>query len=403
MGNIINIEEPDEAKKGSFLHIKDLDILLETILTQSRLITNSDAGSIYLKDGNNIKIEYAQNDTLQAQLPRGHKLIYEVFSVPINNKTISGYVANTKKPLLIEDVYSIPSSAPYSFSSMADTISGYKTISMMTMPLLSPREELLGVIQLINPKDSDGNIRAFCKIDMEAVNQLVMSASFALQQAKIMRNIVLKMIKMSQMRDPHETGAHVNRVAAYSVEIYEAWAIQQNIEEKEIYRTKDILRISAMLHDAGKVAISDTILKKPGKLTPEEMEIIKTHTWMGAQLFWGPDNEFEQAAYDISLTHHERWDGSGYPGKVDVFSGKPLSGRLSPLAGEEIPIFGRIVSLADVYDALSSKRSYKEKWPEERVKEELLKMSGKAFDPNLVNIFFNIYQNIELIRKRYPD
>lgn len=401
MGNI-DIQEPDESKKGHFLHIKDLDILLETILTQSRAITGSDAGSIYLKEGNNLKIEYAQNDTLQAKLPPGHKLIYEIFSIPISNKTISGYVANTKEALILEDVYSLPSSAPYSFSPMVDNISGYKTVSMMTMPLLSPRNEILGIIQLINPKTQDGSIRAFDKSDMEAVNQLVMSASFALQQARIMRNIILKMIKMSQMRDPHETGAHVNRVAAYSVEIYEAWAIQQNIDEKEIYRTRDILRISAMLHDAGKVAISDTILKKPSKLTPEEREIIKTHTWMGAQLFFEPDNEFEQAAYDINLTHHERWDGTGYPGRVDVFTGKPLKGNTS-LCGEEIPIFGRIVSLADVYDALSSKRSYKEGWPENRVKEELLKMSGKAFDPNLVNLFFNIYQNIELIRKRYPD
>jgi len=119
---------------------------------------------------------------------------------------------------------------------------------------------------------------------------------------------------MAEMRDPKETGAHVNRVASYSIEIYERGQEKEGIDEKEIAGKRDVLRMAAMLHDVGKVAISDVILKKPAKLTEDEYSIMKQHTVLGAELFLNGHSEFDKAAMEVSLNHHERWDGKGYPG-----------------------------------------------------------------------------------------
>jgi len=167
--------------------------------------------------------------------------------------------------------------------------------------------------------------------------------------------------------------------------------------------------MAAMLHDVGKVAISDLILKKPGRFNRDEFEMIKQHTILGAQLFLEPQSEFDDAASQVALTHHERWDGRGYPGFVDLISGSPLTGHTGPNGqpmgkkGTDIPLFGRIVALADVYDALSSERIYKEAWSESDVMLTLEKESGHHFDPELVEIFFSISDIIRSIRQRYVD
>jgi len=207
--------------------------------------------------------------------------------------------------------------------------------------------------------------------------------------------MIIKMIKMAEMRDPKETGAHVNRVGSYAIEIYEKWAAKQQIPHEEIEKNRDIFRMAAMLHDVGKIAISDVILKKPGRFETDEYEIMKQHTIYGAQLFQDRQSEFDDAAKEVALTHHEWWNGKGgYPGYVDINTGEPLEhyrqvdGRTGTKSGEDIPIFGRIVALADVYDALCSARAYKEAWTEDKALAILDQSSGTQFDPELVEIFF---------------
>jgi HD-GYP domain-containing protein (c-di-GMP phosphodiesterase class II) len=167
--------------------------------------------------------------------------------------------------------------------------------------------------------------------------------------------------------------------------------------------------MAAMLHDVGKIAISDVILKKPGRFEPDEYEIMKQHTLFGAQLFLDRQSDFDDAAAQVALNHHERWDGDGYPGHVDVATGKALEGFQQPdgaaigKRADEIPIYGRIVALADVFDALSTARVYKEAWQESEVLSKIEENSGRHFDPELVEIFLSSLDILRSIQQRYAD
>lgn len=404
----------DESKLRSIISldselnkIQDLDILLERILTEARRVVNADAGSIYTRRGDELIISYAQNDTKQRELPPGQKLIYNVFTVPVGTGTIAGYCAATGEQVNIADVYNLPKDAPYGYNRKYDRISGYESRSMLAIPLRTNTGDIVGVIQLINKMDGEGGVTSFNADDELVTMHFATNATVALQRARMTRAILLRMIRMAELRDPKETGPHVNRVAGYSVEIYERWGQRNGIPERQIERTRDNLRMAAMLHDVGKVGISDTILKKPARFTPDEFEIMKTHTVTGARLFLDKQSEFDDIAGQVAISHHENWDGSGYPGHVDVVTGEPTKADKSGLPvgkqGEEIPIYGRIVSIADVYDALSSKRIYKEAWSHEDVLDEMRKMSGTKFDPDLVEIFFDILSSIRQISEKYTE
>lgn len=389
--------------------IHDLDMLLERILTRARRFVDADAGSIYIRHGDLLHFTYTQNDTLQQRLENGAKLIYSTFQIPVDENSIAGYVALTGSPLNIADVYCIDVSKPYHFSKKYDEASNYLTKSMLTIPLKNSMNDLFGILQIINTKDRKNNIISFSEKDELMMNHFASVAAVALERAQITRSIFLRMIQMAELRDPKETGAHVNRVAGYAVELYEQWAKIKGIGQSIIDNNKDILRMAAMLHDVGKVAISDIILKKPTRLNIDEYKIMKQHTILGARLFSQMESGFDKAAWQVALNHHERWDGGGYPGHVDYISGQPLDGYTLPNGsavgkkGEEIPIFGRVVALADVYDALSSERVYKKVWSESRILETIHKESGKYFDPDLVEIFFSQFDIIKSIQKRYMD
>ena len=395
--------------------IQDLDILLERILLEARKVVHADAGTIYIKEmveeegvkTEKLAMKYSQNDTKQKELPPGQKLIYSLFSVPINDKSISGYCGLTRQLVNVPDAYNLPPGVPYSFGKSFDEKTGYKTTSMLAVPLKSADENLLGVIQIINSKDKSGKTVPFSKNDELLITHFAANVTMALEKAKLMRTMILRLIKMAELRDPKETGTHVNRVAGYAVEIWDRWASRHNLSDEEREKIKDSMRIASMLHDAGKVAISDVILKKPAKFTPEEYQVMQHHTVHGAALFDDPQSPMDTLSRDIAFCHHENWDGTGYPGWVDPLEGTALKtdedGKPTGKKGDEIPLSGRIVSLADVFDALCSRRVYKEPWAEENVLEEMRKLSGTKFDPELVDIFFEIFPNIKQIQERYPE
>ena len=235
------------------------------------------------------------------------------------------------------------------------------------------------------------------------MNQL--AEDLAQRDARLLK----RMARMAETRDPKETGAHVLRVSSVSLEILEGWLARHPTTPQEAAFARETLESAAVLHDVGKVGVSDTVLKKPGKLDDAEYTAMKRHSILGAALLPGED-AYDRAAREVALRHHERWDGKGYPGTADIEAAHGDINQLlelpmpsGGLAGESIPLFARIVSIADVFDALSSRRSYKEPWPEQKVLQTIRDESGKAFDPELVEIFLERFDRVKAAWARHPD
>jgi response regulator RpfG family c-di-GMP phosphodiesterase len=371
--------------------VKDLDILMEHILTEARRVVNADAGSIYIRDRDELRFTYTQNATLQKRLPSGEKLIYNIFTIPADKSSIAGYSAITGQELNIPDVYTLESTVPYRFDKRFDETAGYETHSVLAVPLKTVREDVIGVLQVINAQNEEGKIVPFSEEDAKMMVHFASMATMALERAQMTRTLILRMIRMAELR------------------IYERWARENSIPAKEIQNKRDVLRMAAMLHDVGKVAISDQILKKPARLTEEEFDIMKQHTFFGARLFIDKKSDFDEAAAEVALSHHEWWNGKGYPGHVDLAATGPgLSFSVQQLQprgrkGDEIPLFGRIVAIADVYDALASKRAYKEAWDEADIVRTMEQGAGEQFDPALIEVFFSSLEVMRSIQQRYPD
>jgi HD-GYP domain-containing protein (c-di-GMP phosphodiesterase class II) len=381
--------------------IKDIDSLLDRVLFEARHFSRADAGSIYLLENQKLRINFVQNDTL-TQKESGKKYLYQNHSLEINDQSMAGYVALTQKPLVIADAYRLPDGVPYKFNRSFDESAAYLTRSVLTVPLITHYGKLIGIMQIINAMDDKKTVIPFSKEDELVVSFFANHAASCIENAKMTREIILRMIKIAELHDPEETGAHVNRVAAYAIEIYSAWALNNRKSGNEIKRIRDILRIAAMLHDVGKVAISDLVLKKNGPLSQEEFKQMKEHVILGARLFKDSTSDWDDMAAEIALNHHEKWDGTGYPGKIaDIFIDAVSSGLGKK--GVEIPLEARIVALADVYDALTSERIYKDEWPEEKVLQHIRDQKGKHFDPELVDIFFSIYDVLRAIKNKYSE
>ncbi|TDP64071.1 HD domain-containing phosphohydrolase [Roseateles toxinivorans] len=193
------------------------------------------------------------------------------------------------------------------------------------------------------------------------------------------RETVIRLSKAAEYRDP-ETGAHILRMAHYAKLI----ARELGLSEAE----QELLLNAAPLHDIGKVGIADHILLKPGRLTVDEFEIMKLHASYGYEILRDSASEILQAGASIALGHHEKFDGSGYP---------------NGLRGEAIPIFSRIVAVADVFDALTSARPYKPAWTVEAALLHLRTQSGTHFDPRCVAAFLALTEEALEIRERFAD
>ena len=382
-------------------YIKDLDTLLEKVLFEARKFVNAEAGTLYLARGRYLYFSYVQNEALFREDHPKDKYTYSNKRLVIDRNSLAGYVASTKDSLLIDDVYEINSNVTYQFNPDFDRKTSYKTQSILVVPLETTDQAVLGVLQLINAKSDKEQVIPFSMQDRLYITEFARNAANAIEKAKLSREMVLRMVELAELRDPYETSQHAKRVGAYSIELYEAWALRHRIEDRKIKHMKEILRNAAILHDVGKVALSDVILKKPGGLGKDEITQMKSHTIHGARLFKYVHSPWDRMAAEVALNHHERWDGRGYPGKIDNIFAREI--RFGPgKRGKEIPLAARIVALADVYDALMSKRSYKDSWKEEQALRYIRVQSGRQFDPELVALFQRNYDTIRAIRRHYP-
>ncbi len=190
---------------------------------------------------------------------------------------------------------------------------------------------------------------------------------------------ILRLSRAAEYKD-EDTGAHILRMSAYSAAIARQLRLGDNVAQWILY--------AAPMHDVGKIGIPDRILLKPGKLDPDEWEIMKQHTLIGARILEGAKAGYLKLAEIIALTHHERWDGTGYPRR---------------LKGKAIPQVGQITAIADVFDALISKRPYKEAFSLEKSFTIIKESRGSHFNPDVVDAFFAIEDEIISIKEKYTD
>lgn len=391
----------------NLISIREIDILLERILTEAREVINADAGSIYVVEGDNLRIKYAQNDTRQHLLKSGLKLPYLSFSFPIDETSVAGYVAVSKKPLNIDDAYNLPPEVPYKFNIATDIATGYKTRSIYSIPLMMASGTILGVMQLINAKDENGNYVPFDEESVNFINHFAKSTETILENAYLNQIMIQRMLKMAMFRDPKETFSHVERVSVFSVEIYDRIAYKKNIPVNEYNSFRENLKIASKFHDIGKIGISDLILKKPSRFTDEERSIMQEHTCIGASLFVPCESMLDQMSRDVALHHHDWWDGTDMGYTKNRKLPKYIIGEdfecLPSVKGDEIPLSARIVAVADVFDALSHRRVYKDAWSLEDAFGEIKNLRGKQFDPEVVDAFLEIKDRIIAIKNAYSD
>ncbi len=220
-------------------------------------------------------------------------------------------------------------------------------------------------------------------VAISAINTLNFRRIHNIEEAKLRElnetqiEVILTLSEVTESRCG-ETGAHIKRVAEYS----HLLALLAGRSENEAFMIKS----AAPLHDIGKIATPDHILLKPGKLTPEEFIIMKEHAKIGYKILADSTKPILMTAAIIAHSHHEKWDGSGYP---------------QSLSGEKIPIYGRIVAIADVVDALGTERIYKKAWSQEKIHNFFIEQSGLHFDPRLAKLFLDNYERFENIRKQY--
>lgn len=220
---------------------------------------------------------------------------------------------------------------------------------------------------------------SYCKMNLRASKEQMAKFAYLEELKDSQRDIIQKFAELSEAKSG-ETGQHVRRVAEYSALL----AKEYGFDEDDV----ECIRIASMMHDLGKLLIPREIIEKPGALTHEEMMIMRQHTVYGKDILANSNGEVIKMASVIANEHHERWDGNGYPNGI---------------SGDDISVYAQIVSVADVYDALTSRRSYKEPWDIDRAKNEIIAQSGRQFSPKVVDVFEKSFDKIRKIQLQYAD
>ena len=367
-------------------NVHDLDHLLDMILTESQALTNADGASIFLVEKDKLIFKSMRSDTYFKRWGEYKtREIFKSFEMPLTKKSIAGYVAINGLPLNIPDVSKIPSTERYSYDSTLDEKYGYKTVSLLVIPMLNKSNEVIGVLELINATEK-GKITSFTAEHERITASFSSQAAIAMQNTRLTDQLkeahfdtIFRLSVAAEYRDK-ETSNHIKRVSHYT----------KLIANNMGYCSEDcsILFWAAPMHDIGKLGIPDSILHKPGPLTPEERNIMEQHTLIGGLVLKDSNVQVITKSKIVALTHHEKFDGTGYPSK---------------LKGKDIPYEGRLVALADVFDALSSRRVYKPAMPEEKVLKIIHEGKGAHFDPDMVDSLDGCMEEIRKIQKQYED
>ncbi|MDF1882417.1 HD domain-containing protein [Sulfurimonas sp. SAG-AH-194-C21] len=345
--------------------LKDYDEILEVLANMGKVLTNADRCSVWVVSDDDTEI--------WTKVAQG----IDIIRISKTSGIVGASICSGER-FIIEDVYQ-----DTRFNKEIDKESGYKTKSMMLIPMYDYDDNIIGAFQVINHQ---GIKTVFDTRDMEHLTlassyaaETLVSAKLANEIEETQKEIVLTMGAISESRSK-ETGNHVKRVAEYSKLLALAYGLSKEDAE--------LLRQASPMHDIGKVAIPDNILNKPGRFDENERFIMDTHAELGYQMMKSSKRPLLKAASIVAREHHEKWNGKGYPRK---------------LAGENIHIFGRITAIADVFDALGSDRVYKKAWDDERIFQLLREERGTHFDPKLIDLFFDNIEAIKKIRETFKD
>lgn len=336
----------------------DLNNLLYLILTKARELTRCDRGTLYLRDGDRLRFYLSDDTALRDQF------------LPLNPNSIAGFVVTEGTILNVPNVRQLGSHLPYRFNDAFDLSTGYCTCSVLTVPLKEPSGHVIGALQLINRLDAQGDPIPFSPTDVSVAEALASQAAVAHQNVRLQQELktayfeTITCLSMAAEYRDQDTALHLKRMSNYSRLIAKYLGLSEQEQEMILY--------ASPMHDVGKIGIPDAILLKPGRFTPEEREIMQQHPDIGYRILSRSQSELMQKSALIALTHHEKYDGSGYP---------------QGLKGSNIPLEGRIVALADVFDALCSRRPYKEAWDPVDVLALIDKDTGSHFDPQVVAAF----------------
>jgi len=366
---------------------QNLNTLLSRILQEARNFTRAEAGSLYLVEADGLRLVVAQNDLLsQRDANRPHSNLSMLLNcrIELSRNSMAGYVGLTGEVVNLEDVYHIPTDRPYRFNAEFDRQNDYRSRSMLLVPMRDLKGRIIGVLQLINAWDSRGRVVSFDRSLEHLVLSLASQAAVAVRNVRLAEELkeayfdtIFRLCVAVEYKD-EGTADHIRRVAHYAAIV----AQEQGFDRERL----EMLFYAAPMHDVGKIGIDDAILHKRGKLTSGQFEEMKRHTAIGARILGGSQAPLLQMSANIALTHHERFDGGGYP---------------QGLRHDEIPIEGQIIALADVFDALSTKRPYKPAFPIERCLEIIQQGRDRHFQPDLVDNFFRQLNDILTIREQY--
>ncbi|MEF3279519.1 MAG: HD domain-containing protein [Elusimicrobiota bacterium] len=340
----------------------NLNKLLEVIAAQVEKILSSQRCSIFILD--------AKNQELWSRIATG--MNNTEIRIPIG-KGIVGWVAYTGQTFCVDDAYKSDK-----FNPEIDTITKFKTKNVLAVPLKNISGKIIGVFEVINKNNGNFNSE-----DEGILNLIGSLAAGAIENAQLYESLyqaqletIYRLAVTAEYRDQHDTAIHLRHISEYSKLIAKALKLEAS-------KVEDI-QYASPLHDIGKVAISDSILLKPAKLTPEEFEEMKKHTLYGAKILSNAKSHLLQVACRIAQSHHEKYDGTGYPYK---------------LKGDQIPIEAKIVSVADVFDALCMTRVYKPSWEPSKAREFIISERGKSFDPVVVDAFDSVFDEIMEVQK----
>lgn len=351
--------------------------MLDVIITEACKLARAEAGTLYVNRKNRLVFAAARNEKLT--LPDiAQKLLDK--QTPVSSGSLVGYVASTGKVLNIPDAYCLPEGVKFRHNRRFDQATGYRTKSVLAMPLKRPDGNCVGVLELINCRGENGEIVSFQNAEGSGLMSLASMAAVTIHNAILQEEIkdahlgtIISLSVAAEFRDD-ATAGHIKRMSRTSAIIARSLGMPDKIVE--------LLEYASPMHDVGKIGIPDSILLKPGPLTAEQREVMEKHTLIGARILSDCDNELISTAHDIALSHHEKWDSSGYP---------------NSLMGNKIPLSARIAALADVFDALVTKRCYKNAYPLEMALDIINREKGRHFDPDIVKAFIDILDDINVL------